>query len=250
MSYRSLEDAVINGNSLADPIKYVMQSGKPDELFSDQHGGFIGLLHYLVLAKSKEGVALLLDYGADPDLLDSEGSTPLQTAILFPDIEMLRLLVEGGADLTVRDQKYGNTLLHDALIAGHEDIAQFLLDCGIDPDARNNLGISSRQLKPFAKLRQSRSGAKKGSLDYWLKRMDDNPGEKMMLHFLNMTAALLESMVDQGKMSRIKARALEQEIERFNNIQSWPEQLKSIKITMMREIVKGLKTAFSEELCL
>jgi polyhydroxyalkanoate synthesis regulator phasin len=69
-------------------------------------------------------------------------------------------------------------------------------------------------------------------------------------HFLNMTAALLESMVDQGKMSRIKARALEQEIERFNNIQSWPEQLKSIKITMMREIVKGLKTAFSEELCL
>lgn len=250
MSYRSLEDAVINGKNLVDPLKYVMQSGKPDELFSDQHGGFLGLLHYMVLSKSKEGVALLLDYGADPNLPDSEGSTPLQTAISFPDLEIIRLLVEGGADITVRDLKYGNTLLHDALIAGHEDTAQFLLDCGIDPDARNNLGIACRQLKSFAKLRQSMRGAKKGSLDYWLNSMGDNPGEKMMVHFLNMTAVLLESMVDQGKMSRAKARHLEQQIEKFNNIESWPEQLKSIKVTMMREIVKSLKTAFTEELSL
>ena len=153
MTFQSLEDAVFNANSLADPVKYVMQSRNPNELFSDRRGGLISVLHYMVMVKSKEGVSAMLKIGADPNIKSSDGLTPLWTAMIVREFEIIQLLVEGGADVNVREQERGDTLLHSALIAKRIDIAQYLLDHEADPEVRNNLGISARQLDAFNKLR-------------------------------------------------------------------------------------------------
>ena len=156
MTYQSLEDAVFNSKNLAEPVKYVIQSGNPNELFSDRHGNSIGLLHYMVIVKSKDGVSIMFDIGADPNLQASDGSTPLLTAMIALEFEIIQLLVEGGADVNVREQERGDTPLHSALIEDRSDIAQYLLDHGADPDVRNNLGISPRQIKLFNMLRHHR----------------------------------------------------------------------------------------------
>jgi len=152
MTFKSLEDAVFNANSLADPVEYVMQSRNPNELFSDRHGGVIGLLHYMVAVKSKEAVSILLDIGADPNLQASDGSTPLWTAMILKQFEIIQLLVERGADINSREKTHGDTPLHAALVEGRKDIAQYLLDHGADPELRNNLGISPRQMELFDNL--------------------------------------------------------------------------------------------------
>ena len=248
MTYQSLEDAVLNGKSLKDSVEYVMRSKNPNELFSDQHGGYISLLHYMVMLNSEPGVSLLLDCGADPNLPSSDGATPLWVAIMKPDLKIIELLIGAGADIHEREPNNGDTLLHSALVGGFEDVAQYFLDCGLDPDTRNQLGVSPRQIKLFNNLRQSTSGAQKGDLGQWLNRLGDEPNENTMLNFLNLAESLLENMVDQGKMTRVKAKALEREIEKFKNIQAYPEQLQSIKIMMMREIIDRVKTTFTEDL--
>lgn len=67
--------------------------------------------------------------------------------------------------------------IHAALVEGRKDIAQYLLDQGADPEMRNNLGISPRQIKLFNDLRHLVSSAPKGGLDNWLHSLVDEPGE-------------------------------------------------------------------------
>lgn len=153
MTFQSLEDAVFNSKSLADPVKYVIQFGDPNELFSDRHGGYIGLLHYMVMVKSMDGVSLMLDIGADPNLRSSYGSTPLWTAMIVKKLEIIRILVEKGANVNVHEEENGDTPLHSALIEGREDIAAYLLEHGADPNLQNNMGISPRQIELFNKIR-------------------------------------------------------------------------------------------------
>lgn len=53
-------------------------------------------------------------------------NTPLLTAISIGNIDIVRLFVEAGADLTVRNAS-GNTVLHNAAQKGNNDILRFLL---------------------------------------------------------------------------------------------------------------------------
>lgn len=251
MAFVSLEDAVFNSKSLADPAEYVMQAGNPNQLFSDRHGGMIGLLHYMVMVKSKEGVSLMLDIGADPNLRSSDDSTPLWAAMIVNHFEIIQLLVEMGADVNVREKKRGDTPLHAALVEGRKDIAQYLLDHGADPDARNNLGISPKQLDLFDKLKHETPSPPDGGLDQWLEALGDTPSEEDLMNFLELCQALLHNMVQQGRLSRIKAQMLERKIDEFKETEKWPQSFLSteaIKIQRMREIIDELKTTFTEDL--
>jgi ankyrin repeat protein len=79
--------------------------------------------------------------------------TPLVAAIIVKEFDLVRLLVEGGAEIDAPEPRQGDTPLHSALIQGRDDIAQYLLDRGANPDLRNKLGISPRQIQAFNRLR-------------------------------------------------------------------------------------------------
>lgn len=70
-------------------------------------------------------VTLLLDEGANPDLQDSSGWTPLMTAASFGDMESTKLLLKAGADPLKYDDE-GHTAGDYALTYGFEEIADLL----------------------------------------------------------------------------------------------------------------------------
>ena len=90
----------------------------------------------------------------------SAGSTPLITASLFGKIEVVRALVEAGADVNYQN-KEGSTALHTAAFFCHPEIVGILLDNGADKNIRNNAGSTPLEsvLAPFE--------AVKGIYDYF-----------------------------------------------------------------------------------
>lgn len=61
-------------------------------------------LHFALGDNDFELVKLLLDNGADPDLKDSDGYTTLDQAVEFKNKKMVSLLLEYGAKLSIMDE--------------------------------------------------------------------------------------------------------------------------------------------------
>ncbi len=89
-----------------------------------------------------------LDAGKSADAEDKEaastpsiGSGALFTAIENDDVEMVRLLVEAGADVNAAEGFGGNTPLHEAVEKGDAEIVKILVAAGADVEAE---GFMSR----------------------------------------------------------------------------------------------------------
>ncbi|MHC4206587.1 MAG: ankyrin repeat domain-containing protein, partial [Planctomycetota bacterium] len=126
----------------------------------------VTLLHAAAEAGSKGMVELLTAKGANIDVKDNEGGTPLWyardkdhteivelllkrgarseapvMALLAPardgDVEKVRLLIEKGADVNARDNR-GRTPLQLAAARGHIGVAELLVKKGADIDAKSD----------------------------------------------------------------------------------------------------------------
>jgi ankyrin repeat protein len=80
-----------------------------------------------------ETVELLLDKGADPNMVGNDGTTALMTAIISGDIEIVELLLDKGAHTNIVNT-YGQTALISAAWYGHSGIVELLLDRGANPN--------------------------------------------------------------------------------------------------------------------
>jgi ankyrin repeat protein len=72
---------------------------------------------------------LLLEHGADINVQDGNGLTPLQWASFNGALEVVRLLLEHGADVEAKN-KYGKTALQEAVQEGHDEIVELLRERG------------------------------------------------------------------------------------------------------------------------
>lgn len=82
-----------------------------------------------------EQVRSLMDGGADIDALDRHGQTGVMVASMRGHTEVLKLLVERGAKLDVT-AKFRLSALMLAVIAGHTEIVRILAEAGANQEIR------------------------------------------------------------------------------------------------------------------
>jgi ankyrin repeat protein len=86
--------AELDAVSTAFNWDYVKQTGVASQL---PRGGLTALLH-AAREDALEAAAVLLELGADPNLLDAQGLSPLRVAITNGNLDLAKLLLERGAD--------------------------------------------------------------------------------------------------------------------------------------------------------
>jgi Ankyrin repeats (3 copies)/Ankyrin repeat len=133
-----LHEASIRGN--ADITEILLKKGADVNIIDS--GGLTPLRATLLYRReynnSKNNVVrLLLEYGAIKDTKNEKGNTPLHEATMVGNINAIKLLLEDGIDVDATNND-GRTALHLAAIYEYDDIIQLLLDYGADKDSRCN----------------------------------------------------------------------------------------------------------------
>lgn len=100
-------------------------------------------LHFAVVANRIGVVNLLIDFGAQMDLQSSSGRSPLIEAVIGENDECARLLVERGADLDLCDLK-GSSVLHLLCFSRtpNMELIKFVLEKGAKVDITNKKGAT------------------------------------------------------------------------------------------------------------
>ena len=91
------------------------------------------------MAEQVDVVRLLVDRGADVDIQDEDRNNPLLVCGENGNVALLREVLRAGPDLRVTN-RFGGTALIPASDRGHVDMVRALLDTGISIDHVNDLG--------------------------------------------------------------------------------------------------------------
>jgi ankyrin repeat protein len=91
----------------------------------------------------------LIAHGADVNVSADDGEMPLHVAAYNGDIAIVKLLIDGGARIDVREAQNGFTPLHLAIYKKHYDVGRILVESGADlvattNDGRNAIDMAER----------------------------------------------------------------------------------------------------------
>ncbi|WP_255324788.1 MULTISPECIES: ankyrin repeat domain-containing protein [unclassified Wolbachia] len=130
------------------PLHYAVLSGREMVELLIEKGANINmvsedgptLLHYAAAFSDKrEVVELLIKEGANVDAVDDNGNTPLFSAALSGKREMVELLIEKRANVDAVN-KVKNTPLHAAALSGKREVVELLIGEGAHIDAIDDNG--------------------------------------------------------------------------------------------------------------
>ena len=88
-------------------------------------------------------VKLLLDYGADPNVINKDGYSPLHLAARRGNKDCLRLLLVAGANPNLASTQGGDVPLHEASEKGDLDSVKLLLSAGADVSKSSKFGTNA-----------------------------------------------------------------------------------------------------------
>lgn len=92
---------------------------------------------------SYETLMLLIASGADIFDFDDEGVSIFDMAITYDNIQMVNYLIDQGKDVNETTRKSGFTALMGAACYGRVEIVKILLEKGADQNARDSKGFSA-----------------------------------------------------------------------------------------------------------
>ncbi len=127
-------------------------------------------LHWAAWGGRVEIVRMLIDAGANVNVQDEWGNTPLHEATSLGRVEIAQMLIDARANVNVQDND-GGTPLHRAAEFGKTEIAQMLIDAKADLNVQAKNGRTA--LHGAAELERVEivrmlidAGARKAILDY------------------------------------------------------------------------------------
>lgn len=112
-------------------------------------------LHVSAFNNSFEKTKKLLQNNMNPNIIDELGWTPLHDAAIQGNTEIVKLLLEAGANVNAQDKEDLYTPLHDAARMNHSEIVRLLLACGADTslkDRWNNTPLNIAQEYKFEEI--------------------------------------------------------------------------------------------------
>jgi ankyrin repeat protein len=133
----SLFQAIRKGDT--DAVRALLRSDRSLVNLRDSSGA-TPLMHGSLYA-GEDLVKLLLDQGADPNVKNNAGATALMWGV--GDARKVRLLVARGADVNARSEDGKTPLLIAAGQSGAASIVKLLLEKGADIKARDNNGSTA-----------------------------------------------------------------------------------------------------------
>ncbi|MHB2015539.1 MAG: ankyrin repeat domain-containing protein [Candidatus Xenobia bacterium] len=132
----SLNDAVGYTNKLEVVSRIIEKGGDVNVRSKDQS---TPLMQAAQSSRNNDAIELLLKHGAQIDAVDAEHRTPLMTAITWGNAPSAILFIERGADVNLPDA-YGNTPLHVAkLLPEMKDVVALLRRHGARDEGQSSL---------------------------------------------------------------------------------------------------------------
>lgn len=122
-------------------IQMLLQAGA-DQNLVDSMG--LTSVHMAVQRRDIDCVEALLQwstYPCDLNYRNFEGMAPIHTAVMNNDLEIVHLLLEHGADVNIMDGKSGRTVLFHAAETNQKTAVELLLNHGADPEIANYAGV-------------------------------------------------------------------------------------------------------------
>jgi ankyrin repeat protein len=110
-------------------------------------------LHYAVFHNRSDVVNLLCEKGADLNIQNKHGLTPVLCAAEKNFTSIVRILVKKGANIKITDNQ-GFSLLHKAVLSSNLDLVQYLLSC-TNEEGELSLDINAVSEEGFTPLHQA-----------------------------------------------------------------------------------------------
>jgi ankyrin repeat protein len=133
-AYTGLHAAAATG-SVAE-IERLVAAGANREL---RDGNGRTPLHVAAYRKQYEAARLLMKRGANPNALDAQRYDIVTIAAVADDVPMLKVALEGGASAKNVTSPYDGTALIAAAHLGHDEVVKVLIAAGAPLDHVNNL---------------------------------------------------------------------------------------------------------------
>lgn len=164
-----LELAVSKGNYAI--TKLLIENGAAINSFYYDSGDYP--IHFAAEYGKEDIVELLIEKGADINCLNGSMKTPLSLAVSNGHKETAGVLIKNGVNVNFPIDGYGNYPLHIAAEKGNIEIIKLLLDSGADINRRNKLKEPPLLLaiqnghKDVAEFLRSRGGEEHKELPPW-----------------------------------------------------------------------------------
>ena len=132
--------AVMNpDNEQGEMVTTLLAAGACVSKVDSKHDG-CAPLHFAAMTGNVAHVTALCEKGADVNVLEVHGQTPVFTAMIKNHEKVVRTLIEAGADITKPRSTDGCTLLHGAALLGHLASLRVLISAGAELNTEEHDG--------------------------------------------------------------------------------------------------------------
>jgi Zn-dependent protease with chaperone function len=134
-----LLEAVISGNT--KKVNSLIENG--EDIHQTDYNGYTAL-DWAVMDDNIQMVQLLLDLKTDPNFESDYGMTPFMTASEKGSASMIKMLHDAGGDPNYQEMSAGYTALTYAVFSGEIETVRLLIELGADIQLKDYSGMTAR----------------------------------------------------------------------------------------------------------